>query len=234
MLNNTRMSENSRLREYEEYEAASRICAYSNKDLEDAPIEDKQYSGVWNPSIVGTISKNKLLINQNIRLASAANWVNILYSTSSNSSFTQEALLESEEDQVKKLIERLRALSISCRESIASRLIELFNDAKEEDELVIGITIDSLRNFYNFLRLHKNLKCPKISLTPENDIYASWKTGKDKVFSIHFVASGDPRFVVFAPNNMHPDRPTRISGSTTAENLLKCIAPLGVLSWIME
>ena len=88
--------------------------------------------------------------------------------------FTQVDLLDSEEDQVKELIFRIRtSKSIPYRQSLANRLFTLFYDAKEEDPASLGISAGSLRNFYKFLLLHTNLKCPTISLTPDYNIYAS-------------------------------------------------------------
>ncbi|GAI20958.1 unnamed protein product, partial [marine sediment metagenome] len=93
--------------------------------------------------------------------------------------FTQADLLNKEEDQVQELIFQIRkSLSIRYHESLANRLLTLFNDAKEEDSASLGIAVGSLRNFYNFFRLHTKLKCPTISLTPDYNIYASWREGR--------------------------------------------------------
>ena len=95
--------------------------------------------------------------------------------------FTQTNLLDSEEEKVRELIFRFRTwLSIPYREKLADRLVMLFYDAKEEDFASVGISVGSLQNFYNFLRLYTNLKCPTISLTPENNIYASWRANRSE------------------------------------------------------
>ena len=149
--------------------------------------------------------------------------------------FTQTDLLNNEEDQVQELIFQIRkSLSITYHESLANRLLTLFNDAKEEDSTSLGISVGSLRNFYNLFRLHTNLKCPTISLTPDYNIYASWRGEQNRVFSVHFLPNGDARFVIFRPNNRHPGRQIRLSGIATTDVLMETVAPDSVSDWISE
>lgn len=146
---------------------------------------------------------------------------------------TQADLLDSEDDQVQELIFRFKTSPyISNRESLAKKLLTLFNDAKEEDPDSIGITLGSIRYFYNFLQLHTNLKVPVISLTPDNNIYASWRGEQDRVFSVHFLPNGDVCFVVFKPNDKHPERKIRLSGTATIDTLRETVASSGVWDWI--
>lgn len=149
--------------------------------------------------------------------------------------FTQEDLLYSEDEQVQELIFRIKtSFFIPYSERLANRLVTLFKDAKEEDPTCPGISVGSLRYFYNFLQLHTNLKCPTISLTPEYNIYASWRDDQKRVFSVHFLPNGDVRFVIFKPNDRHPERKIRISGITTTDFLMETVAPYGVWDWISE
>lgn len=149
--------------------------------------------------------------------------------------FTQGDLLDSEERQVQELIFQIRtSTSIPYRQSLANKLLTLFNDAKEEDPASLGIVVGSLRNFYNFLRSHTNLKCPIISLTPDNDIYASWKGEQNQVFSVHFLTNGDVHFVIFKPNYRHPERQIRISGTATTDTLMETVTPNGLWDWVAE
>jgi hypothetical protein len=143
--------------------------------------------------------------------------------------FTQANLLSYEESQIQELIFRIRTSpSISCKE-LANRFLALFNDAKEEG---VSIAIDSFRDFYSFLRLNPNLQCPTISLTPEYNIYASWKTDQNRLFSLHFLSNGDVRFVIFKQNERHPERQIRVSGSATIDILQETVASYGVWDWI--
>ncbi len=125
-------------------------------------------------------------------------------------------------------------MSIPYHDNLANRLITLFNDSKEEDPTSPGISDRSLFNFYNFLCLHDNLNCPTISLTPDYNIYASWRIERNRVFSVHFLPNGDARFVIFKPNDRHPERQIRISGTTTADILMETVGPYGVRDWITE
>jgi hypothetical protein len=145
--------------------------------------------------------------------------------------FTQENLLDYEEDEIQELIFRIRiSPSISCKE-LANRLLALLNDAKEEE---VSIAIDSFRNFYSFFQINTNIKCPTISLTPEDDIYASWRSGQNRVFSVHFLPSGSVRFVILKPNHRHPEQQIRVSGTATSDILRETVTPYGVWDWISE
>lgn len=147
--------------------------------------------------------------------------------------FTQTDLLNNEENQVQELIFQIRkSLSITCHESLANRILVLFSDAKEEDPDCLGIAAESLRNFYNFFRLHTDLKRPTISLTPDYNIYASWKGEQNRVFSVHFLPNGDTRFVIFKPNDKHPERKIRLSGTATSDTIIKTVESIGVSDWI--
>jgi len=148
--------------------------------------------------------------------------------------FTQSDLLENEEEEVQRLISQIRiSLSLRYREKLANRLVTLFKDAKEEDTDSPGIAVNSLRNFIKFLQLNSNLKCPSISLSPEYNIYASWKD-ECKAFSVHFLPNGDVRFVILKPNYRHPERQIRISGTTTTDILMEMLLPYRVNDWISE
>jgi len=143
--------------------------------------------------------------------------------------FTQANLLSYEENQIQELIFRIRTFpSISCKE-LANRLLALFNYAKEEGA---SIAINSFRDFYSFLRLNPHLQCPTISLTPEYNIYVSWKADQNRVFSLHFLSNGDVRYVIFKPNERHPERQIRVSGSATIDILQETVASYGVWDWI--
>jgi len=109
------------------------------------------------------------------------------------SPFTQENLLENEENIVQDIIYQLKISSfIYCKEKLANRLLKLLNDAKEEGET---ISVISLRGFFIFIRNNPNVKCPMISLTPDNNIYASWRNEKGEVLSMHFLHDGYINYV---------------------------------------
>lgn len=149
---------------------------------------------------------------------------------------TQTDLVDNEDKQVQELIYRFRKFrSILYYKRLADRLLTLYTYAKEEDPFNIGIATGSLRNFYIFLQLHTNIKYPSISLTPDNNIYASWRGENNRVFSILFLPNGDDaRFVVLKPNDRHPKQQITISGAVTTDIIIETAKPYGVLDWISE
>ena len=206
---------------------------FGNQSIKDNSPSDYPYTGAWiipPKTISKTASyKNTAFVNQEELETSITDL------PEHQDSITQTTLLKREEDQVQELIFRIkRSKSICYREGLANRLLTLFNDAKEEDPDCLGIAAESLRNFNNFICLHTNLKCPTISLTPDYNIYASWRDEQNRVFSIHFLPNADVRFVIFKPNDRHPQRKIRISGAATTDILMETVTPYGIGGWISE
>lgn len=186
--------------------------------LSEEPLT-KGWIKVWNSSVV-------IHEDQQVRIN---DW------PENEDSLTQADLLNDEENQVQELIFQIRkSFTITYHERLARRLLTLFNDAKEEDSDSLGISVGSLRNFYSFFGLHVNLKYPAISLTPDCNIYTSWRGEKNQVFSVHFLPNENTRFVIFKPNDKHPELKIRLSGTATNDTLLKTIESSGVRDWISE
>lgn len=206
--------------------------ASGNQLIEDTSPRDYPYTGAWPPLLekYPTWAHYSITaaVNQEEQGTFTRDW------HENEDQFTQVDLLDVEEKKVQELIFRIRTSpSIPYRETLANRLLTLFNDAKEEDPASVAIAVESLRNFYDFLRTHSNLKCPVLSLTPDNNIYASWRGEANRLFSVHFLPNGDARFVIFKPNDRHPERQIRISGSTTADILSEIVEPYDVFSWVL-
>lgn len=215
--------------------------AYSDKFINYHPPKGQLHTGVWSPQDIQNYLESSVSECKYVTFLSTpdVNTENSEVYTrgwpDKKDPFTQADLLDSEEDQIQQLIYQIKTSPIILyRERIANRLVTLFNDAKEEDFASLGIAVGSLRNFNTFSQLHTNLKCPTISLTPENNIYASWRVDQKKVFSVLFLPNGDTRFVIFKPNDLHPERQIRISGTTTTDMLKAEVAPHGVWDWISE
>jgi hypothetical protein len=213
--------------------------AYGNEFLIDISPSKQPYPGASEIIISQAFSAPLLsyvrffttaAVNQEGREVSISGWLE------KKDPFTQGDLLDSEEDQVQQLIYQIKtSLSIPYRKSLANRLVALLNDAKEEEDFVgVGIAADSLRNFYYFFQLYTDLKCPIVSLTPDNDIYGSWRVEPNRLFSVHFLPNGDARFVIFKPNDLHPERQIRIYGIATTDILKKTVETHGVWDWISE
>jgi hypothetical protein len=210
--------------------------AYGDKFIDYYSAGRQPHSGVWNPRDIQNYWESYIPERKYVTSVNTEN--SEVYTRAwpdKKDPFTQADLLDSEEDQIQQLIYQIKTSPIILyRERIANRLVTLFNDAKEEDFTSGGIAIGSLRNFYNFFQLHADLKCPTISLTPDNNIYASWRVDQEKVFSVLFLSNGDTCFVIFKPNDLHPERQIRISGTTTTDMLKAEVAPHGVWDWISE
>ena len=190
---------------------------------------DEQWGG--NTSKIHQYNTIKILIDEN----QYGDEYYFLYQHEQEDPLTQVKFLDQEVKGIQGLIFLIRiSLSITHRESIADRLLTLINDLKEESQNSQSIALDSLNNFYDFLQLHPNLKIPIITLTPDNYIYASWKEKENRLFSVHFLPGEETRFVMFSPNERHPERPTRISGSTTTDILIETLESSGIIDWIAE
>jgi len=235
---------NNSFREYEKFSAAQNICAVNNsKDICDE--ENDEGIGAWNTATVLQVNHCQQLPQYFIKV-SARTQLGFLdtegskitqYSIKASAS-TQSELLDSEENNIKQIIMRIQFLAYSLHNqkllNIVERVVTLLKDAKEEDEFSTGIMPGSLLNFFAFISKHSDLKRPKLSLTPENNIYASWKIDKDKVFSAHFLEKGDVRFVIFKPSDRHPDKPIRLSGIAPVDDLMQeVLIPHGI-SWARE
>jgi hypothetical protein len=140
-----------------------------------------------------------------------------------------------DEQSAEEIIWRVRTtLPLSYRVRLASRLSELQKAVQEEELDGRGISVGSLQRFIEFLEAYPALRCPAISVTPDRNIYTSWKSGSDRVFSIHFLPEGEVRFVIFRPNDKHPGQAIRLSGTATVDVIISIAAPHGVLNWASE
>ncbi len=195
--------------------------AYSKRFLSEEPTGERPYSGAWN---VGR-SQNQQNMPYLLVIKAYPKF---------EESFTQSNLVETEEGQVKEIIFQIKTSpSILCRQ-IGNKLLALFNDAKVDDPNSVGISIGSLQSFFNFIKSHSDLKCPSLSLSPDYNIYSSWRSKQDRVFSVHFLSGADVRFVLFKQNDRHPDRQVRLSGTATIDVLKETVESHGVWNWISE
>jgi hypothetical protein len=151
-----------------------------------------------------------------------------------DNAFTQSDLVSIKDDQAQELIHQIRKSSfVSNQESLANQLITLFNFAKEERPTSPGIAVNSLSSFYNFLKLYAIRMTPSLSLSPDHNIYASWRE-ENRIFSAHFLPDGDIRFVLFKTNNRHPERKIRVTGTATNDTLTETVAPESLIGWVLD
>lgn len=140
-----------------------------------------------------------------------------------------------EDETVEEIIWRVgTTLSVRYRTKLVSRLSEIQKAVQEEESDGRGISAKSLQHFIELLKAYPALRCPAISVTPERNIYASWKSRSDRVFSIHFLSDGNVRFVIFCPNDKHSGETIRLSGAATLDVVMSVVEPHGVLNWASE
>jgi len=125
------------------------------------------------------------------------------------------------------------AFHLRHRVKLASRLSELQKAVQEEQDGQT-ISLSSMQSFFQFIEAYPGLRYPNITVIPDRTIYASWKSGLDRVFSIHFLSGGEIRFVIFSPNPKHPGRTIRTSGTATVDVIMSIAAPHGVLDWASQ
>ncbi|MCH8010951.1 MAG: hypothetical protein IIA61_03225 [Candidatus Marinimicrobia bacterium] len=215
------------------YENIGKVC--DDKNIISTFSIDEPDDEVWNWGI--SLAVKTPLIPKTIYFSTAesqeATEDIILQWSEKEDPFTQVDLHDYEEKRIQELIFRIRtSRSITHRERLASRLFTLNNDAKEEDSTGVGIALNSLLNFYNFLQLLPDLKYPSVSLTPEYNIYISWRGERHQVFSIHFLSGRDTRFVILKPNERHPEKQIQVSGTMTTDILMEKVEPYSVWEWI--
>lgn len=138
--------------------------------------------------------------------------------------------------ELSDLISQIRDLTEARHaERIALRLDYLRNNFAEDEAGERDISADSLRDFIKFLNLHPNIRYPEITLTPSGNVYIRWKGEHKSLFSILFLSSQNVQFVVFAPNERHPEIINHISGTETVDTVLeKLDKAYGVASWVTE
>jgi len=159
----------------------------------------------------------------------------MLFTTGQGGSMATQQPSITDEQNVEEIIWRVRrTLAVRYRARLASRLSELQKAVQEEELDGRGISVRSLQHVIELLKAYPALRCPAVSVTPDRNIYASWKSGSDRVFSIHFLPDGEVRFVIFRPNDKHPRRTIRLSGTATVDVVMSIAEPHGVLDWASE
>jgi hypothetical protein len=107
------------------------------------------------------------------------------------------------------------------RREITSRLSDL-RSACLEDEL--PLSLESVEQFARFLRRH-NVPWPRLAITPDGNVRASWSPGQDQHFAIEFMGAGQVKFVLFTP------RSTGVAGTLPDHEVLTRARSLG-MSWL--
>lgn len=201
---------------------------YSDKSIRKDFMPNQYLTGSWGETIDPEEDFLWKIIN-----TPSANRIEdqiLIISWETEDSFTQIGVSPEEEDQVNRLLLSIR---MSNQEDWANRLFELHNMAKEDDPDYLGISSESLKNFYSFLQKFKNVKLPKITLTDDHNIYTSWKND-NFLFSMHFLPKRKINFVIFKTNDEHPEKKDRLSGTVTIDTIEELISQEILNDWIKE
>lgn len=101
---------------------------------------------------------------------------------------------------------------------VSNRLRELRLQQGEDPESA-EMSIESMTSFVAFLHSVRGIRLPSLSLTPDGNIYASWRK-RDRVFSAEFRSNGLATYVLFRPAPGKAGSRLRSTGSTPAGQLL--------------
>jgi len=165
----------------------------------------------------------------------ASNTGEMLFTVSQSGSMATQQPTSAENESIEEIIWRVgTSVPISYRTKLAARLRELQDTVQEEESDGLGIAVRSLQHFIEFLKAHPILRRPAVSVTPDRNIYASWKSTANRVFSIHFFPDGNVRFVIFRPNEKHTAEVIRLSGTATVDVVMSIAALHEVLSWASD
>lgn len=110
------------------------------------------------------------------------------------------------------------AATPGCGPAVSNRLRELRLQQSEDSESA-EVSIESLKSFVAFLHSVRGIRLPSLSLTPDGNIYASWRK-YDRVFSAEFRSGGLATYVLFRPALGGTGSKLRSTGSVPAGQLL--------------
>jgi hypothetical protein len=143
--------------------------------------------------------------------------------------------LRTPKGQMQRQITALRrGGGLSYQERLARRLDFLMDALEEEEETWAEDSPDSLRQMLLFLQATLHLRCPTVTITPSATFRAQWQDGPNRHLAIDFIPDGQVRFVVFAPDPLHPDRVQRVSGIVSGAEVIKAIQPYKVDRWAAD
>ncbi|MBU4268584.1 MAG: hypothetical protein KJ808_07010 [Acidobacteria bacterium] len=148
---------------------------------------------------------------------------NLQLISTNEDAFTQQTSNFTNSIIIRCFILLIRSTKYSFKDKLADRLEILAEDSCDEFYEDYNLSVGSLKNFLTFLTSEIKIKYPKLSLTPENNIYASWPSGNDYLVSVNFLDGNDVRYVFFYQNDKHPEKIDRVSGMTTTDSLISIL-----------
>lgn len=164
-----------------------------------------------------------------------ANYEGVVVFQQAGSIATQSQLIAPSDETFERVLwDGLPTLNIPDRSELADKLVALNAAVRDEGNPECpGISPGSLRKFLAFLKVNPQVRLPTLSLTPQCNLYATWKASNTQVFSIHFLPGETVRFVLFAPRKgWIGRRMLRLSGAGTPDEILEVAKTKGAMEWV--
>jgi hypothetical protein len=144
-------------------------------------------------------------------------------------------VLRTPTERIREQVKALRRSSrLSYREHLARWLDFLLRTLEEEGEPLAEESPESLRQMLLFLEAFPEFRCPTITVTPFATFRSQWQDGPTRHFAVDFLPDGQIRFVVFAPDPVHPERVECVSGIVSAATAMKAIETYQVHRWAAD
>lgn len=115
--------------------------------------------------------------------------------------------------------------------TVANRLGELYL-AETWENHERPLSLESLKEFIQFLLENARLEEPYLAVSPEGNIVATWQKSDKQLFWIEFYPNGDVQYLAFIPNDKKSDGIERVSGISTRSNVCNRAESLGIIPWI--
>lgn len=116
---------------------------------------------------------------------------------------------------------------------VSNRLLELREQRSNEEPEGPGVSENSAECMMKMLSSVKGLRMPALSITPDGNVYASWRNASGAVFSVHFLENGETRYVILRRDDNSPGVWIRSTGSAPANRVLT-IPETSSAKWIFE
>jgi hypothetical protein len=114
------------------------------------------------------------------------------------------------------------------RLEVVSKLQRLLA-AFQEERGGAAYSFESLQLFLAFMALGPRCRVPSLSITGDGNIYASWRAGPDRLFSVHFDPAGRIRYVKFYPDPNTVGMTARSYGFASLREIVATLPP-----WVTE
>lgn len=116
------------------------------------------------------------------------------------------------------LLYLLTASSLPYAKELASRIQQISDDLKEDEDESIALAVQPVARLISFLESSPGIARPMLATSPLGHLMAKW-TWTGGRLSIHFFPDGRAEYFLSTPNPVHSDRQDFDSSITTADAL---------------